>query len=274
MAEWQQRDLTIDETARFLGVAVSTVRGRLRSGELRSVKTADRRVHVRLSPLEDWLRLPDAASLLGVATSTARAACVRGDLVGRRRGKRWEVKLVSVLEDPRVDPGAAELFGGSPTPLPPPEPARPRPSKLTRAVYVRLSPEEAETLDRLQLAAGGGYGSMGAVVAAALRVLDDQDAGDVATGDELAGLRAELHARGEALERVRAAHRNVSERARERLVDEIYCPVCEHLVAIEEVDVVAGTDGGAELVHKGHPHRQGSRLRRSTVAARRRPLPG
>jgi excisionase family DNA binding protein len=272
MADWQQRDLTVEEAARFLGVSGSTVRARLRSGELRSVKTQEGRVTVRFSPLEDWLRLPDAAGLLGVATSTARAACARGELVGRRKGGRWQVKLVSVLEDPRVDRGAVELFGGSPTPMPPPEPERPRPARLSRTVYVRLSPEDAETLERLQLRVGGGYGSLSAVVAAALKVLDEHDAGDVATGDELAELRAELLARSEALERARLAHRNLSERARARLVDELYCPVCERLVGIEQLEVIVLDDGSAELVHRGHPHRHGSRLRPGTVAGRRGPV--
>lgn len=267
---WQIRDLTVDETAAFLGVSGSTVRSRLRTKELRSVKDERGGRLVRFAPLEDTLRLPDAAGILGVATSTARAACARGELAGRRVDGRWRVRLVSVLEDPRADPAVVELFGGSPTPRPPVEPPRRPASSVYRSVQVRLPVEEAERLERLQARHGGGHGSLTLVVCEGLRALDE--AADAPSEGDLAELRSELEVRGEQLERARTAHRGLHERTQGRLVDEVYCPVCEELVAIEEFRVVEVEDGSTELVHAGHPHRRRSRLRPGSVAARRKPV--
>lgn len=265
----QVRDMSIDETAAFLGVTPATVRSRLRSKELRSVQSAQGPQLVRFAPLEDTIRLPDAAGILGIATSTVRAACARGELAGQRVNGRWRVRLVSVLEDPRADPAVVELFGGSPTPRPPVEPPRRPPATAYRQVQLRLPLEDAERLERLQAARGGGHGSLTLVILDALRALDESP--DAPSSGELAELRSELAARGEQLERARAAHRGLHERAQGRLVDELYCPVCERLVAVEEFEPV-GVAGDVELVHQGHPHRHRSRLRPGTVAARRQRL--
>lgn len=233
------------------------------------MKTPEGR-YVRFAPLEDTLRLPDAASVLGVATSTVRAACARGELAGRKVAGRWRVRLVSVLEDPRAAPEVVAAFGGSPTPRPPVEPERRPAPSVHRVVYLRLPLEDAERLERLRDRLGAGKGSLTFVVCEGLRMLDD--APDAPSSDELAELRAELLSRAEQLDRSRAAHRSLHERTEGRTVDELYCPVCERLAAVEEFEVVPAEDGSGELVHAGHRHRRASRVRAGTVAARRHPV--
>lgn len=267
MAEFAARDVSIEEAAGFLGVSGSTIRDRLRSGELRRARDVAGGVHVRFVPLEDWLRLPDAAWLLGVSTSTLRAACTRGEIICRRVEGRWQVKLISVLEDRRCDPRAVALFsGGPPPPREEPAPARREPPVLRRRVHLALPAEDAERLERLR----ERHGSVTLVVCEGLRVLDEQPHSP--TPDELAELHAGHAATRERLERVEAEHRQLVERSRDRLFDEVYCPACERLVASEELEQVVLADGTVELVHEPHKHRQASRYRSGTVAGRRQAI--
>lgn len=264
MAEFAARDVSIDEAAGFLGVSGSTIRARLRSGELRRARDVAGGVHVRFVPLEDWLRLPDAAGLLGVSTSTLRAACAHGEIVCRRVEGRWQVRLISVLEDARCDPRAVALFSGAPPPpREEPAPARREPPALRRRVHLALPVEDAERLERLR----DEHGSVTLVVCEGLRVLEEQPA----SPGEVEELYAEHRATRERLARVEGEHQALVERSRDRLVDEVYCPSCERLVPIEEFGDVVLEDDTVELVHEPHRHRQANRLRGGTVAARRRP---
>lgn len=268
MPQFQTVDLTVEQAADLLGVSVGTVRRRLAARELRSVRTHDDgRTLVRVAPYEDWVPVDAAAGLLGQATSTVRAAAQRGELAGRRdEDGRWRVKLLSVLEDPRCDPRALALFtGGEPGP-PAERPERIRPAaRVTKDVFFRIDVDELELLER----AKQRHGTYAAAIVHALRAAGQDD---TLTGDELAELRLAVETNRSALERARAAHRNLSERAKGRLVDELYCPACERVVAIEEFDVLE-IDGTGELFHRPHGHRHGSKLRGSTVAARRKSEP-
>lgn len=259
-------EIPIDEAARLLGVQAQTIRRRLRSGELRRADTIGAGdALVRLGP-GDVIRAEDAAALLGVATPTVRAAIERGRLAGRRDDAgRWRVELRSVLDDRRCDPAALALFTtGEPLlereETGPPERA---PQRLRRDVFARLDEDEAALLER----ARDRHGTIRAALVAGLLAIDDDDF-------ELAGaeLRAELELALEQLARARAAHRNLSERARLALVDEVYCPQCEALVPLAELGYHRLADGTVELYHRPHGHREASRLRPGTVLARRAPL--
>jgi excisionase family DNA binding protein len=263
MAGYRRVDLSVDEAAQLLRVQPETVRRRLRSKELRAGPDGG----VRLAPGDDWLRVEDAAALLGVAPATVRSNVKRGRLTGKRvEGGRWRVRLASVLEDPRCDVDARQLFGGdverdgSEEVAPSSRSRRARPS---RDVFLRLYDDESELLER----AVDRHGSLRVAVVEGLRAIDD----DTASID-VAELRASHDLAHEQLERVRTAHRNLSAHAQRRLVDEVYCHHCERLVPVEELGQHQLEDGRVELYHRKHGHRAGSKLRPSTVIARRAPI--
>jgi excisionase family DNA binding protein len=237
--------LTVDEAAQLLHVQPETIRRRIRTKELRGGPDGG----VRLVPLDDWLRVEDAAALLSVAPATVRANIKRGRLVGRREGHgRWRVRLASVLEDRRVDARAAGLFGAEPAGDvdDAPRPSRRR-GRASREVFVRLYDEEPELLERCV----DRHGSIRVAVVEGLRAIDD-DQIDV----DVAELRAAHDLRGEQLERVRTAHRNLSAHAASRLVDEVYCPRCEAMIPIGELEEHQLEDGTTALHCGRHRYRK------------------
>lgn len=255
-------ELSVEDAAVLLHVQPATVRRRIARKELRTARRVGGGEMVRFAPADDWIRVEDASAILGVAPATVRANVRDGRLTGRReKSGRWRVSLRSVLEDRRCDRDALALFGGDPVEEPPA--ARPPrlPHQLHRAVYVRLRDEEVEVLERGR----DRHGSIQAAVVAGLRAIDDDQAGDV----DVAALRVDRDTYEQQLGRVRAAHRNLSARARERMVDELWCPVCEAFVPIEETGQAELEDGTVEVFHEKHGHRSGSRFRSNTVIARR-----
>lgn len=263
MAKLRRVQLTDQETAQLLRLTPATIRRRRAAGELVTVhRVGGAGELVQLSPLDDWIRVEDAGALLGVSPTTVRGSIRTGRLVGRRGDHgRWRVQLASVLMDPRCDPDAYGLFTGE-APPEPPAPAPRRPQRLRRALYVHLDEEEAELLERGR----DRHGNYREAVVAGLRAIDVDDA---PRPDELAELRAETEVRGQEVERVRALNEALRDRAATHHVDELYCPVCNRLVPIGEVDRLTLEDGTVELFHQEHGHRQGNRLRSSTVLARR-----
>ena len=233
------------------------MRRRLRSRELHAAETigaGDALVRLRA---DDWLRAEDAAAMLSVSTSTVRAGIHRGALNGKRRDKggRWLVELRSVLEDPRCDPAAVALFTtGAEVEEVRPDPPAPAEHRLSRPVFIRVYEDELELLDRGR----DRHGSHRAAVVAGLRAIDhdeDRDPAEVAVERELFLERAT---------RAEAEHAALEQRTSGRLVDEVYCPGCERLVPIDELEL---NDAGSEYVELMHPHRK---PRRSAMVARRR----
>lgn len=251
-------ELSLVDTARLLRVQPQTVTRRLRAGELERGPDGA----VVLSPATTWLRTEDAGAMLGVSSATVRGAAGRGELAGRRdREGRWLIRLESVLADPRCDPETVAVFTGQRPPAveePPPAPAIDR---LTRPVYVRLDRDECELLDEL----AGEHGSQRAAVAAGLRALAAREA----TPADVAELRVERDLYRDQAEAAQETARALAELARERLVDELYCPACEALVPIEETDRQADEHGAVILYHRPHGLRSGGVLRGSSVVARR-----
>lgn len=242
----------------------ATVQRRLRGGELeRAEGVGGRPVLVLLDPAGMWLRVEDAAALLSVTPATVRSNIVRGRLDGRREEHgRWRVLLRSVLEDRRCDPQAVALFTGEAVP-PSPAPAA-RSSRLHRSVFVRLSPEEEELLERCR----DRHGTIRAAIVVGLRAVDS----DELDGDDLAELRQEHAFYRERAEQLQAAHDGLRARAEGRLVDELYCQVCEQWVPVEQCAAVELEDGHLEVFHEMHGHRSGARFRSNTGLARRRPI--
>lgn len=259
---YQVRDLTVEQTASFLGVSPATVGRRAKAGELRLVRSSSGGRLIRFAPYDDWLRADDAAGLLGVSSATVRLRVQRGQLAGQRVEGRWRVLLASVLDQPRVNPETLALFTGEQPPEAVPEPDRRPPGRFTKGMHVRL---DEDTITLLE-AARARHGTYAAAVDAALR----READEPVDVDEIAGIRVDLETTRGALERSRAQERDLRDRYRARPVDELYCPACERLVPIEEVTVVEVGDGLQELHHGAHEPRQASKLRRGTVAARRR----
>lgn len=248
----------------ILRVQPQTVQRRLRAGELHRPEKASRLV--RLDPAQDWLRVEDAASMLGVTPATVRAAIGRGELAGRReRGGRWRVRLESILANRRVDAEIVARFGGeAPAPAFVDESSAPRPQRLRRIVHVQIDEEDIELLERGR----DRHGTIRAAVVHGLRVIDEDT---LAAPGELAELRAERDLHRETAERAQARAALLTELARKRLVDELYCQHCEKLVPIEEAGFEQQEDGTVLLYHQEHGLRRGGRIRSSTVMASRRP---
>lgn len=267
MPELRPVELSQEEAARLLHVQRQTIQRRARAGELRTVKPAGPGPPaVRLSPAEDWIRIEDASALLSVSPSTIRSNIARGRLAGRREENgRWRVLLRSVLEDSRCDPAAVELFGGErvagsqadPQPAP-----RRQSASLHRTVFLRLTAEEAEVLERCR----DRHGTIRAAVVFGLQAIDRDDL-DV----DAAELRTERDLYQEQAERARAAHRGLQARTEGRVVDELYCHVCEDYVPVEECAATELEDGRLEIYHEKHGHRSGARFRSDTGLARRAP---
>lgn len=266
MANLRPVELSVSDCARLLHVQPQTVQRRLRAGELRQAETiGSGPVLVRLAPAEDWIRVEDASALLGVSPATVRANVTRGRLQGRREAHgRWRVLLRSVLEDRRCEPSALEAFGEKPeSSTAEIHTGGRRPHSLHRSVFLRLSPEETELLER----ARDRHGTIRAAVVVGLEATDRDDI-EVGQAELLA--ERDLY-RGQ-LERVRSAHRGLQARTEGRTVDELYCPVCEAFIPIEETDHVEREDGAQEIFHRKHGHRSGGRIRMNTVIARRAKL--
>ena len=267
MAELREISLGVSEVAELLHVQPQTVTRRLRGGELERAETiGPGPASVRLVPAETWLRVEDASALLGVSPATVRSNITRGRLTGRReKSGRWRVLLRSVLEDSRCDPAALEVFTGERVADDEEQsPNRPRrPSSLHRSVFLRLTEEEAELLER----ARDRHGTIRAAVVVGLQAIDLDDLDDT---DEL---RAEHALYREQTERLRAAHRGLRDRAEGRLVDELYCQVCESWVPVEECSAAEIDEKGTlEVFHEIHGHRSGSRFRSDSGLARRGPI--
>lgn len=266
MAQYEERLLSIEQTASFLGVSPATVRRRLVAGELTMVRSHAGERMVRLRPYDDWLRVEDAAGLLELSTAAVRARIQRGELAGKRVGGRWRVLLAAVLDDGRVNRQALALFGGQQTPQEEPaEPVRRPAARMRKDVFVRLDEEECALLEQ----ARARHGSNTAAIAAGLRA-DAEQPVDV---DQAAELRVELETTRGALHRTRAEHDDLRARARAGLVDELYCPACERLIPVEEFRVIEIEDR-EELHHGAHRPRQDSKLRRGTAAGRRARVSG
>jgi hypothetical protein len=269
MAELRTVELSVEDAARLLHVQPQTIRRRVRAGELQTAETiGPAPASVRLVPGEDWIRVEDASALLRVAPATIRSNITRGRLTGRReKNGRWRVLLRAVLEDPRCDPTAIEAFGGEAAGQDDKTPGHNaqvgRTHSLHRSVFVRLDPEESELLERCR----DRHGTIRAAVVFGLEAIDRDDL-DV----DVAEVHSERELYREQLERVRGAHRGLQERAEGRLVDELYCPVCETFVPIEETDRLEVADGTEEIYHRKHGHRSGSKIRSNTVIARRAKL--
>jgi hypothetical protein len=264
MAAFRAIEVGVDEAARLLHVQPSTVRRRLRSGELRKGSTPST---VELSP-ESWIRVEDTAALLSVTPATVRAAIGRGELAGtRERSGRWRVRLESVLADRRADRDVVARFGGEPTVDDDPGLAGAPPAtrhRMRRPVYLQL---DADEVDLLELGKDQ-FGSFRAAIVAGLRAVE----ADGASTADVAELRVERDLyRDQALEaRERAAV--LTELARRGLVDELYCPTCDELVPIGEAGYQADADGTVVIFHEPHGLRAGGRMRSSSVLGRRRPL--
>src|SRR5882672_3062877 len=111
MPRFHHLEVGIDEAARMLRVQPSTVRRRLRNGELRRGSATGVGDAVALSP-ESWVWVEDAAAILSVTPATVRAAIGRGELAGTRTSSgRWRVRLESVLADRRADRDVVVRFG-------------------------------------------------------------------------------------------------------------------------------------------------------------------
>ena len=266
MAEIRPVEIPIAAAAELLHVQPATIQRRLRERELERAETiGPGPALVRLVPAETYLRVEDASALLGVAPATVRSNITRGRLTGRReKSGRWRVLLRSVLEDSRCDPAALEVFTGerpaSDEAGRPERASRPSPA-LHRGVFVRLSPEESELLERCV----DRHGTQRAALVYGLQAIDREDV-DV-DQDEL---RAEHGLYREQASRAQAAHRALRERAEGRLVDELYCHVCEEWVPVEDCAAVAiDEDGTLEVFHEKHGHRSGARFRSNTGLARR-----
>lgn len=271
MPELRPLELSQEDAARLLRVQPQTITRRLRSGELERAETiGPGPAMVRLVPSETWIRVEDASALLGVSPATIRSNITRGRLDGRReKGGRWRVLLRSVLEDRRCDPAAVALFTGEAAPAPDPQPpgrshAR-SPRLFHRQVNVRLSEQEQELLERCQ----DRYGTIRAAIVAGLQSIDRDDL-DL----DVQEIHAERELFRDQLARVRDAHRGLRARAEGRMVDELYCHVCERMVPVEETGQHEREDGTVEIFHERHGHRSEARFRSNTVIARRAKLPG
>lgn len=267
MREIRVIELSVDDTARLFHVGAPTVRRRLAGGEWQSTRPVGAGAPlVRLRPADDWIRVEDASALLGVSPATIRANVKRGRLAGRRHDHgRWRVLLRSVLEDPRCDPAAVALFGGEA-----PEKSQSstteisrRPHSLHRSVFVRLTEEEAEMLERCR----DRHGTIRGAVVFGLHAIDRDDV-DL----DAAELRTERDVLAEETGRLRAAHAGLSARARDRMVDELYCQVCEAYVPIGECGTEQLDDGHLVFFHEKHGHRSGGRFRMDTGLAKRAPI--
>jgi hypothetical protein len=258
-------EVGVDEAARILHVQPSTVRRRLRVGELRRGRrgAGDQ---VELSP-DTWVRVEDAAAILSVTPATVRAAIGRGELAGTRAGSgRWQVRLESVLADRRANRDVVARFGGEPTVEPDPGPAPPAGSRhrLRRGVYLQLDTDEVELLE----IGRDRYGSFRAAIVAGLRAVDAEGA----SPSEAAELRVERDLYRDQAAEARERATLLAELARRGLVDELYCPTCEQLVPISEAGHEPQPDGTVVLYHEPHGLRAGGKLRSTSVMARRRAL--
>lgn len=256
-------EVSVDEAAALWRVQPQTILRRLRSKELRRGAAPNT---VSLDPGRTWVRVEDAAVMLGVTPATVRACISRGELAGRKeRGGRWRVRLESVLADRRCDPTAAARFGGDTVPRDPPARRPAAEGAFRRMVLVRLDADESELLAHVR----DRYGSQQAAIVAGLRAAE---AGG-ATPSEVAELRVEHDLYRDEARAARERAALLAELARERLVDELWCPRCERLVPIEEAGYAVDEDSGVvELFHDPHGHHRAGRMRPGTVMARRRPL--
>lgn len=258
-------ELSIGQAAGLLHVKESTVRSRLRSGELRRAPGAGP-VRVWLEP-GDFIRSEDAAAILGVSPTTVRSAIDRGELAGKRvQGGRWRVRLDSVLSDPRAAESAAQLGSGAPETVEE-ETSFAAPRRPGRHdVFVRLDEHEIALLEL----AAARHGSKRQAVATALSVLIEQDA----TPGEVAELRAEHAAMGEQLAQRDKDLRELASVARRQLVDELYCPRCEQMVPVEGWGYARDEETGMiEVYHRAHGHARHGRMRTGSVMAHRHGRP-
>lgn len=264
MAGFRVTKLSVDSAGKLLQIAPTTVRRRVRVKELRKEERPGREFLVVFDPARDTLRAEDAAAILGVSPATVRAAITSGELVGVKDKKgRWRVRLESVLADPRAHPEVVALFTGEQLlelEQEPPPPARV--GRLRRDVFLRIDEgAETELLER----AIAQHGTLRAAVVAGLAALAEETMGEL----EAAELLADRDVHRDRAERAEARARGLAELVRERTVEELYCPHCDRLVPIAECDYEL--DGEQiELYHRKHGHHRGSRLRASTIVARRR----
>jgi hypothetical protein len=268
MAGLARLDVSVEEAASLLHVQPSTVRRRLRAGELLGRRDRGSQT-VELDPATTWIRVEDAAAILGVTPATVRALIVRGALAGRReREGRWRVRLASVLEDRRAHPDTVNRFGGEPAerPAAPVGPRLAGPGRLRRDVFIRLSAEDAELLERGR----DRHGTITAAVAAGLRAIDTDD---TYSPGEVAELRVDRDLHRDRADAVTRRVRVLHELVMRGVVEELYCPTCDKLVPVTEAEV-AEVDGGdqVELYHAPHGHRRAGALRASSVVGRRRRL--
>lgn len=253
-------ELSVEETAALLHVRPSTVRSRLRAGELRRAAGAGA-VRVVLEP-GDYIRSEDAAAILGLSPTTVRAAIDRGELAGRRsRRGRWTVRLESVLADQRASEESRRLLELGPAPAVDDDepPAERRAGRHN--VFVQLDDRE---LDTLELAAAR-HGSKRAAVAVALSALVEQDA----TPGDVAELRVERDTYRDRCEQLERDLQLLAGVARRQVVDELYCPQCETFVPLDQWGYARDADGRIEVYHRKHGHRGHSRMRTGSVMARR-----
>lgn len=259
--------LSVEETAALLHVRSSTVRSRLRAGELRRVP-GEGPVRVLLEP-GDYIRSEDAAAILGISPTTVRSAIGRGELAGRRTRKgRWQVRLESVLADPRAADTAAS-FSEAPrlpdeqTALIEETPRRPGRHDL----FVRLDEHE---LDLLELAQAR-YGTKRAAVATALACLVEHDA----EPGEVAELRVERDVYRDRVAELERDLQLLAGISRRQVVDELYCPTCEAMVPIDGWGYARDEQTGTiEIYHRKHGHHRRTRLRNGSVMATRQPPAG
>jgi hypothetical protein len=253
-------DVDVDEAAVLLSVRPSTVRGRLRSGELQGTEKGGRQL-VHLDPQTTWVRVGDASAMLGISTTTVSHYVREDELVGKRlRSGRWVVKLGSVLLHPKASPEVVARFTGEELEKPLEVPPRPKP-KYTRDLMVRVDAELDELLERGREM----FGTYTSLVEAGVRavVIDGMSPA------ELEGVHTEREIFRERSEQAEAKLREAGELLEARAVDVLYCPRCEKLVAIDQWGYEELEDGSVAIFHAEHGYSEGGRVRSGTVMARR-----
>jgi hypothetical protein len=236
--------LTVEQAARLYSISPTKVRRMLRRGELEAEESGGPEPFVVIHAGSDELTAAQAGRLLGLATPSVRAALRAGRLQGRKDGDRYLLRLDSLLASSRCPAEVAQLFDGFAPALPEPA-ARPRvpAGRAHVSVYVRLTPEEAESL------ADGvsRYGSQRAAVGAALTQLG----ASIPYEAELRRLGGELEDRDERLERARGEARKAKELA-ERLPSELYCQGCRAFVPLEQLEAEESREHGGLVWQHRH----------------------
>jgi hypothetical protein len=217
---------------RLYGCSPAELRRRVRRGELDGTRDEQARDVVVFVDLDgDELPAQAAGRLLGIATPSVRAAIRAGRLEGRRDVAGWRVPLRALLADPRfptelrreLEPEGFTAIGGQEQP--PGELAVP--SRLTRPVFVRLTPEEAEAFEQLWQ----GHGHQSRAVGRALLA----EAKRATVRDEREELQSSLDRTRQALK----AARSETEKARREASDfpsELYCNGCGGFVPLGELE--------------------------------------